>query len=69
MAQDYAAAVEKKFEILNNVDEDVEPDVDQLWENTKGAIKTAATESLGTSQRKAKKPWVSRRPLELMDVR
>ena len=47
----------------------MEPDTDQLWERGKEAINTAATESLGTSRRKAKKPWVSNRSLDLMDMR
>ena len=63
----YQIEITNRFAALENLN--VDGDVNRVWENIKGNIKTAAKKSLGLHEWKQHKPWFDRECVDFLNQR
>ena len=61
----YSIDTENKFETLLTIQEELSPE--QMWQEMKEIVHTAANNSLGKKKTKKTKPWISARTIEMAE--
>ena len=63
----YSIDTENKIETLLTIQEELSPE--QMWQEMKEIVHTAANKSLGKKKTKKMKPWISARIIEMAEKR